>query len=251
LILDIISNFNLLRPMHAQEDISSPRQLNAWVSERIRLAILQGDYQPGVWLRQQRIAEELGVSQMPVREALKRLAAEGMVEHIPYRGVRVAKITPEDVQDVYAHRSFLEGRAAAQAAQHIQPQELETLWGIHEQMGQRQALEHIAEYRQLNRQFHELIFQASRRPYLIRTLSQLWSAFPTMLWGNFLQTAVATLPNRDATDQQEHTAILHALTAKDSQGAERAMRQHIEAVASELLAALQTETPAEYIMPPH
>lgn len=230
--------------MRAKEDPpSSHRQLNAWVSERIRAAILQGDYRPGTWLRQQHIAQDLGVSQMPVREALKRLVAEGLVEHIPYRGVRVVNISPEDVVDLYAHRSYLEGQAAARAALSIRPDELAALWQIHEQMAQCRLPEQVGEYRQLNRQFHELIFRASRRPYLIRTLSQLWSAFPTMLWGNFVQTAVATLPSRDATDQQEHAAILHALAARDAQGAERAMRQHIETVAAELLAMLQQESP--------
>lgn len=232
--------------MRAKEDtLASHRQLNAWVSERIRTAILQGEYRPGMWLRQQHVAEDLGVSQMPVREALKRLAAEGLVEHIPYRGVRVVTISPEDVVDVYAHRNFLEGQAAAKAALTICPDELAALWQIHDRMGQCRLPEQVSEYRQLNRQFHELIYRASRRPYLIRTLNQLWSAFPTMLWGNFVQTAVATLPARDATDEQEHAAIIHALAARDSQGAERAMRHHIETVAAELLAMLQKEVMPE------
>lgn len=218
------------------------RQLNVQVSEQIRLSILRGEYQPGTWLRQQHIAAHLGVSQMPVREALKQLTAEGLVEHIPYRGVRVIKISPEDVADLYAHRNFLESRAAAQAALHVRQEELAALWQLHEQMGRNDAPEMIAEYRRLNRQFHELIFHASRRPYLIRTLNQLWSTFPTMLWGNFVQTAVASLPARDATDQSEHAAILYALEAGDPRAAEQAMCRHIEAVATELIAVLAQES---------
>jgi DNA-binding GntR family transcriptional regulator len=227
--------------MNAIEEKDPHRQLNARVSERIRLSILQGEYRPGTWLRQQHIAEDLGVSQMPVREALKQLAAEGLVEHIPYRGVRVINISPDDVADLYAHRAFLESQAAAQAALHIRPDELLAMQQIHQQMGQYHAPEQIVEYRRLNRRFHELIFRASRRPYLIRTLSHLWLAFPTMLWGNFVQTAVSPAPARDATDQSEHAAILRALESGDPAAAASAMRQHIETVAAELLAVLEKE----------
>jgi DNA-binding GntR family transcriptional regulator len=227
--------------MNAQQELTSPRQLYAWVSEQIRSAILRGEYQPGEWLRQQRIAEDLGVSQMPVREALKQLVADGLLEHKPYRGVRVVEIAPEDVADLYAHRAFLEGRAAAHAALSIQPDELAALWHIHAQIRQSHAPEQITVYRQLNRQFHELIFRASRRRYLVRALNQMWSTFPTMLWGNFAQTAVSTLPTRDATDQSEHAAILTALEAKNAAQAESAMRRHIETVAAELIAALHPD----------
>lgn len=228
--------------MSTKAGSTSPRQLHAWVSEQIRTAILQGEYKPGEWLRQQRIAEDLGVSQMPVREALKQLVADGLVEHQPYRGVRVVQIDVQDVADLYAHRSFLESWAAGQAAAHITPDELAGLWQIHAQISACQLPDQISEYRRLNRQFHELIFQASRSRYLMRALRQMWSAFPTMLWGNFAQTAVSTLPTRDATDQQEHEAILMALEARDSTQAEIAMRHHIEAVGIELIAMLGAET---------
>ncbi len=228
--------------MYTKKGPTTPRQLHAWVSEQIRSAILQGEYKPGEWLRQQRIAEDLGVSQMPVREALKQLVADGLVEHEPYRGVRVVQIDAQDVADLYAHRSFLESWAVGQAAIHITPDELAALWQIHAQIGACQLPEQISEYRRLNRQFHELIFRASHRRYLVRALNQMWSAFPTMLWGNFAQTAVSTLPTRDATDQQEHAAILAALEAGDSIQAAIAMRQHIETVASELLAMLDAKS---------
>ncbi|MGD8599184.1 MAG: GntR family transcriptional regulator, partial [Anaerolineae bacterium] len=87
-----------------QDGVTVHRQLHQLVTEHLRTAILDGDLQPGEWLRQQRIADELGVSQMPVREALKALAAEGVVEYIPYRGARVVEFSSEDVADLYAQR---------------------------------------------------------------------------------------------------------------------------------------------------
>jgi DNA-binding GntR family transcriptional regulator len=203
------------------------------------MAILSGDYEPGDWLRQQRLAGDLGVSQMPVREALKKLALEGLVEYIPYKGARVLPISLEDVEDLYAQRIFLETRAARMAAARITPSELAELRHTHEQMAASQAAEQLAQYRQLNRRLHELVYTASRRQYLIRTLNQLWAAYPTMLWGNFVQTAVNPLPDRDATDQQEHAAVIDALAAHDGPAAEQAMRVHLSSAAADLLATLR------------
>lgn len=225
--------------MNTFDDLVPHQQLRSLVSEQIRNAILQGKYKPGAWLRQQHLAEELGVSQMPVREALKELTAEGLIEHIPYRGARVIKISKDDVIDLYAYRAFLESRAAGEAAKRIIAAELATLRQIHEQIAAHQSPDHINVYRQLNRQFHELIYKASQRSLLIRTLDQIWSTFPNMLWSNFAQTAVSPLPSRDATDLQEHAAILNALASHNAEDAAHWMHQHITLAGEELVAVLQ------------
>lgn len=224
-------------------DTPAHRQLRNLVADQLRAAILEGRYKPGEWLRQERLAQELNVSQMPVREALKELAAEGLIEHVPYRGVRVIEFSAEDIEDLYAHRAFLEGRAAAYAAQRITPRELDELAKLIEAMDKNAAPEQVGVYRQLNRQFHQMIFHASRREYLIRALTQMWAAFPTMLIGNFAATASNPLPERDATDTAEHLAIFHALQARQPEEAEQAMRTHILSTASHLLRSLK-ETPA-------
>ena len=81
-------------------ELPSHRQLRKLVADQLRAAILDGRFKPGEWLRQERVAQELGVSQMPVREALKELAAEGLIEHVPYRGVRVVTLSVEDIEDL-------------------------------------------------------------------------------------------------------------------------------------------------------
>ena len=105
-------------------DTPSHKQLRNIVAEQMRAAILNGHYKPGEWLRQERLAQDLGVSQMPVREALKELAAEGLIEHVPYRGARVVVFSIDDILDLYSHRAFLESRAAFIAAEIITPNEL-------------------------------------------------------------------------------------------------------------------------------
>lgn len=217
----------------------SHKQLHHWVTDQIRAAILAGEISPGEWLRQERLAQQLNVSQMPVREALKQLAAEGLVEHIPYRGVRVIQFSPEDVEDIYAHRSFLEGRAAHAAAHNITAVELIELHAILESMRENLGPATIKEYRELNRRFHQLMAEASRRDYLIRTLIQLWGAFPAMLLNAFAPTSETPLPGRESVDLDEHAAILAALEARDAQAAERLVREHIENSGRQLLSALR------------
>ncbi len=212
-------------------DISpSHRQLHNLVAEQIRTAILEGRYKPGEWLRQERLAQEWNVSQMPVREALKQLSVEGLVEHVPYRGVRVVDFPLSDLEDLYALRAFLEGRAARFAARQIMAEEIAELKRLHAEIQKHAAPEEVVKYRELNRQFHELIFTASRRPYLVRTLKQLWAAFPTMRIGNYLRSASRPVPGRDEIDTLEHAAILTALEQGDEQAAEQAMQAHIESV---------------------
>ncbi|MGD9375460.1 MAG: GntR family transcriptional regulator, partial [Anaerolineae bacterium] len=220
-----------------QDGVTVHRQLHQLVTEHLRTAILDGDLQPGEWLRQQRIADELGVSQMPVREALKALAAEGVVEYIPYRGARVVEFSPEDVADLYAQRSFLEGRAARAAAHHITPKDLDQLRAIHTQMREQDSLS-ISSYSSLNHRFHQIIYTASQRDYLIRALDQIWSAFPTMMLSYFAQTTAQELTEREAQDLEEHGAILGALEGHDGPQAEQLMRQHIETNCVELLSIL-------------
>jgi DNA-binding GntR family transcriptional regulator len=217
----------------------SHRQLQQWVADRLRADILGGHVAPGEWLRQERLAQEYGVSQMPVREALKKLAAEGLVEHVPYRGARVVEFTSADVEDLYSCRAFIESMAARFAAENIADEEVAELADLQQRMAACKTPEDLVEYRDLNRQFHSAIFAASRRSFLVRTLAQLWAAFPTMLWSNVPRVAVDSLPSRDQPDIEEHTAIVAALRAHDPDAAERAVRRHIEAAGHELIAVVR------------
>jgi DNA-binding GntR family transcriptional regulator len=219
-------------------ETASHKQLRNVVADQLRAAILEGRLKPGEWLRQERLAQELGVSQMPVREALKELTAEGLIEHLPYRGVRVIEFNPDDIADLYEHRAFLEGRAARIAAMNITAEEIAELKQLQKEMEQNLAPEKLPVYRDLNRRFHQIIFTASHHEYLIRTLTQMWATFPTMLIGNFLATATNPLPERDNPDITEHHTLIGALERHDSIAAEQALKEHIMAVARQLVASL-------------
>lgn len=223
------------------DELTSHRQLRKLVADQLRNAILVGRIKPGEWLRQEKLAQELNVSQMPVREALKELAAEGLIEHVPYRGARVVEFSSEDITDLYEHRAFLEGRAAEFSAKYITSEDIEELKGMTKQMFAIPP-EQINDYRKINRRFHETIFRASKHEYLIRSLAQMWETFPTMLIANFPATAQQPVPQREDQDREEHQAIIEALEAHDPQKAGEAMRTHILSAAHHLIQSLKGNT---------
>jgi DNA-binding GntR family transcriptional regulator len=222
------------------------KQLRDRVAERLRTMIARGELHGGEWLRQERIAAELGISYTPIREALKQLEAEGLVEHVPYKGVRVVHFHVEDVLDIYTMRAMLEGLAAASAAQRLTDEQLTQLQTLHESMCRLTGPETLNEVRDLNRQFHLIIIEASGRTYLIRTLNTIWTWFPTMLWSQFAPgvssinenaakdtgtvkyTVEESMRQREAADNLEHAGILEALRARNSEAAERLMHAHID-----------------------
>jgi DNA-binding GntR family transcriptional regulator len=96
----------------------------------------------------------------------------------------------------------------------------------------------LSEYSHLNRDFHQVIYRASRRDYLVRALDQIWSAFPTMMLSYHAQTTMESQTEYEAQDHEEHGAIIAALKVRDGEEAERLMRQHIEKNCRELVAVL-------------
>jgi DNA-binding GntR family transcriptional regulator len=224
------------------DNLVAPQLVRDWVEDRLRAAIFDGQFKNGAWLRQLRVADQLGVSEIPVREALKKLAAEGLVEYVPHRGMRVSKYSLDDAVDIYKIRAFLEAMAAYFAAQKITAEELVELKALATRMEARLAPEDLLEHRELNRRFHEVVFTASRRAYLVHELKQLWTVFPSMLWGSFSATTNKRTVEQDALDLGEHFAIIGALEKGNAMEAERAMHQHIDDAGNRLFVAISKRT---------
>jgi DNA-binding GntR family transcriptional regulator len=235
-IKDIISEVMMDEVSNNQID---RRQLRERVLDRLRALILNGELRPGEFIRQQHIAKLFGVSQMPVREALKELAAEGLVENIPYRGVRVVQYSFDDIDDLFALRSFLEGRTAKAGASRITEEEVDCLVALAEKMKVAIASKQEAVYRSINRQFHQTIYRISGSYFLIQTLDKLWSTYPTMLPGNLSQTIIQPITSGNERDNEEHFAIIEALKKHDSEKVENLMKDHIQNAGNELITVYQ------------
>jgi DNA-binding GntR family transcriptional regulator len=204
------------------------------VLDWLREAIVTGELQAGQHLPQEELAERLGVSITPVREALSELRAAGLLTQNTHRGARVADTDARTAADLHLLRSTLEPLAARRAAANLTESDLILLRQLQEryddlaQRGERRDL------RKLNYQFHMSIYRAAGSPLLLDFIAQLWARVP----GDIL----SVLPDRLADSLREHGGILQALEQRDVAAAERLTREHIAHGAEALLNVI-TGTP--------
>jgi len=198
----------------------------------LRAAILNGDYQPGAKLSETELSEFTGSSRTPVREALRRLEAEGLVEVPPHRGARVASWARADLEEIYDLRMLLEGYAAQRAAERITPEAVDRMAELCDLIeavaypGPDQDLERVAE---LNTEFHGIARDAAANNRLVTMLNAVVQ----------LPLVVRTFHRYSAVDLvrscAHHRDLVSALRAGDGLWAQSVMRAHVLAAKAFLL----------------
>jgi DNA-binding GntR family transcriptional regulator len=158
--------------------IKEHKSLTELAHEAIREWILSGHFKPGDWLRQEELSQQLGVSHTPVREALDRLVADGLVERVPNRGVRVSPIDDNVIAEVYCLRLLLEPRVAGLSASNISGEELDHLGEIVNQAEILTSLDDMPSRRQMNREFHIKISNNCGSATLRRLHEIVWNKYP-------------------------------------------------------------------------
>lgn len=194
--------------------------LGETVFRRVREDLRAGLYRPGDRLREEEIAKRLEVSRTPVREALSRLVAKGLLEAAGGRGLTVRSLSVAEVLELYAMREILEGSAARLAAQHASSAELHALADL-ERMFEAQAHD-LGKLAQINRAFHEAIFRAAKNRYLKSSLEELQDAIA------LLGPTTFSVNGRPPLAVEEHGAIIAAITERDAERAEALARSHIQ-----------------------
>ena len=210
-------------------DEAPPSSQKTQVLVRLREAIVQGRYRPGEVLVATRVAEELGVSRTPVREALQALEAEGLVRSLPNRGVVVEGITPSEVEDIFAIRSVLEALAARWAARNMTEAELAELGEIIDLMEFYTGRQDVDQVTRLDARFHQLIVNASRSRPLKHALGG------AVYYVQQARAASLKVPGRLQRALEEHREIYRALAARDPERAARAISTHIGHARANLL----------------
>ena len=203
------------------------KPLKEEIYDSLHRQIIAGKYTPGNWLRQEEIASQMGVSMTPVREALDLLVAAGIAERVPYRGVRVREISTKDIGEAYGVRLILEVFIAREAARNITPEQITGLEGLLAEMKRLDTLNEMIRERQLSREFHSAIADASGNDLLIKLYAVVTNAFPDWLLYEALFRNPELLAESTAATHREHVAILAALKQGD---AERASQKSIEHV---------------------
>ena len=198
-----------------------------FVTDWLREAILTGEIKPGEKLDQKEISELLQVSRSPVREAIRVLASEGLLELIPHRGSVVANLSDEEFEEIYFIRKILEGTATSLAAEMMTADRLARLDSLAEELDQTEDLDNWLE---LNREFHNTIYQVINRPRLVSIIENLRnSAAP------FIRHFVDTVEGRKIA-QESHRRIIAACQQRNGLLAQIETERHLEEVCQGFLA---------------
>lgn len=191
---------------------------------RLRTAILSGDYQPGTPLRHQELSNELGVSLIPIREALRRLEVERLVDSVPNKGSRVAPISTADLNDVYATRFLLEQEALRLAWPRLTSDVLTELRRLNDRLVDEVSREN-PEFYEIHRALHFTIYEQSQSPWLLHIIEILWSHTE-----RYRRLAAHLKPFVDVGGDLHHK-VLDAIEAGDEIGAADGLRNDLNRTA--------------------
>lgn len=189
----------------------------------IRKALMTGQLKPGQKISSREMAERLGTSLTPVREALLHLVAEGVLESHTGRSVRVPILTKADYLELRDLRVEVEGLGAARAAAHIDSEGIKQLQGIHDRLARAKAERRFDDALRWNEAFHISLAREARMPRLVRVVESLWAQSGPFL--NFLYSDTASFPETGRPHQ--HTLLIEALRQRDSEAARNAITQDI------------------------
>lgn len=209
--------------------------LHEQVALQLRQMLVEGQITPGAKLNERELSEELHVSRTPLREAIKMLAAEGLVELLPNRGAIALHLSREDVLNTFEVMAGLEGQSGELAAQRITDDELSNIKALHYEMLAAYTRQDLSAYYRLNAEIHRAINAAAKNPVLTATYNQV----------NARLQALRFRSNQDgekwARAVQEHGAMVAALEARDSAAMREVLLMHLQHKREVVLSLLQED----------
>ncbi|MFN3376474.1 MAG: GntR family transcriptional regulator [Burkholderiaceae bacterium] len=196
----------------------TPRALYEEVAEQLRQRIFRRELEPGSWIDELKIAEEFGISRTPLREALKVLAAEGLVTMKVRRGAYVTEMSEKDLRDVYHLLSLLESDAAGVVAERATPAQRQQLAALHEEL--RAAVGERNRFFEVNERFHMALLEMADNRWRSQMVADLRKVMKLNRHNSLLKQG------RIEDSLREHEAIMQALLAGDAPATIAAMRAH-------------------------
>jgi DNA-binding GntR family transcriptional regulator len=197
------------------------RNVSTEVSELIRDAIMDGRLEPGLRLKHEELARDLGISRTPIRDALHILQTEGLIQSLPNRGAVVREYTPDDIAEMYELRALLEGWAARKAAERISSGSIARLEKSCERFETLREKDNLRELVKENLRFHTTIMEAvgsERLTALIHKVTNLPLVYRSYNWYSDEQKQIS---------EYYHKQITKALESKEAERAEALMREHV------------------------
>ena len=197
------------------------RPLYLEVAERVRELIYRDQLSPGDWIDEAILCEQLGISRTPLREALKVLHGENLVELVARKGCRVRQLDDEELLELFPVMASLEGLCANLAAQKLKADDIERLEEIHARLEQHAERQDVDAYYVVNREFHQAIQQLAQNRWLSRISEELRNVL------GLARHRQLTMEGRLQASLQEHRDIMQALRVRDAEAAARAMHDHL------------------------
>lgn len=201
---------------------------------QLRRSILSGEFAPGEELRQEVLAHDLGISRTPLREALNRLAADGLIEFRPHRSAIVAEFSEHDIEMDYQARRILESAAARLAATRRDPENLASLAAALD--AAEAAGDDVERQFEASKEFHRALVEASGNPQLVRFSEELWGG----PMAPFIYARQAKQVDRHDRDRNDHERILKYVANGEADAAAQAVDEHLAAAFDSLRADAST-----------
>lgn len=209
---------------------SNYRTVEEMVVAAIRDAVLTGVYAPGDKLPQEKLAQALGASRIPVRAALRQLEAEGLVVFSPHRGATVRVLQPDDIKEIYELRTLLETYALRAAMDEISPEQVDELEGIVDELDR---IGEGEEWLELREHFYSRLYTIAQRPLTAELISKL-RADVGRYWLSL------KLVDHDSS---AHRVIVDAIRAGEAESAETWLSEHLSSVSEELQKRVRSQNP--------
>jgi DNA-binding GntR family transcriptional regulator len=204
------------------------------VLAELRRTILAGELKPGSQILQDRIAENLGVSRVPVREALKMLEGEGQVAYAPHRGYFVAELDAAELIEVYQIREILEAEAVTRALPFLTEEDHERMREAVDQMEAAEGDGDVVALTAANRRFHFAVMEPCGMPRLLRIIRQLWDStdpYRSIYFGD---------AKHRGTVRNEHREILKAVVHADAEQVVQHLNEHRQHAVESLRVVLES-----------
>jgi DNA-binding GntR family transcriptional regulator len=216
---------------------ASTLTLHADLVRKIRELVIEGDLEPGAKVPERILCERFGVSRTPLREALKTLASESLLELLPRRGARVAQLSEDDVNQMFPIMGALEALSGELACANLTAEKFAEIQALHYQMVLHHTRRELAPYFKVNQAIHEKILEAAANPLLLQMYQTLAGRIRRARY-------IANMSDeRWSQAIAEHEEILTALSKRDAHGLADVLRRHLQNKCETVKTYLRAEVP--------